>query len=208
MNTHSTILLVLIALHAFGCNSPTPSSGEAVCFVKEVQPIIDAGCAKSGCHDSTTKAADITLITHSEIASLEELGEVITEMDAEERMPPPPWHSLTDDQTSTIIRWIDQGRQNTDCEPLTLPDASTVSYTNHISPIISLHCSGCHATQASGSGPILNTYEQVRYETEFGNLLPCVKREVGYIPMPLGRTRVSAHDIQLIQLWMTNGYLR
>lgn len=190
-----------LAISFFGCvnNAYTPSD-EEICFTRDVQPVIDAGCAKSGCHDSTTKSAGIALVTYSDIASVEAIAGIITKPQLEGGMPPAPWVKLSDEQIAAITKWVDQGSNNTTCDSLPLPDSSSITYSKHIVPIMNLYCIGCHVQQGAW-GPKLGTYEDVREEIENGNLLSNIQRKPGYVPMPAGRTRMSSRDIRIVEMW-------
>lgn len=195
------IILTCLSAALFRCTNSAYTPGrDDVCFTRDVQPVIDAGCAKSGCHDNTTKAAGIALISYPDIASAEKIAEIITKPQPEGGMPPAPWVRLSDEHITAISAWTDQGRKNTTCDSLPLPDSSSITYTKHIVPIINLYCIGCHLQRGAG-GPALTTYEDVRDEIENGNLISTIRRKPGYVPMPAGRTRMTSRDVRIIEMW-------
>ncbi|MCX6139527.1 MAG: c-type cytochrome [Candidatus Kapabacteria bacterium] len=177
-------------------------------------PRIDAGCAKSGCHDDETHAGDVRLTTVEDVtgipgfviprnAAQSRLIHVITSTSASVRMPPPPWQPLDSTMIKNVITWIEEGASRTTS---TYPiDTISVRYEHRIKPLIDLYCIGCHKRQVSGSGPILSTYARVVDEIRNGHFLQTIQHIPGYVPMPPGRTRVSDRDLDLIKSWVAHG---
>jgi hypothetical protein len=172
-----------------------------VCFTRDVQPIIDAGCAKSGCHDDVTAADGITLITYEQ---MHEYSADIVRVMKRGTMPPPLWVKLDSTTIATIERWVNEGAKNTSCGSKP-PDTMNVTYTRQIEPMIDLYCIGCHAVQESGSGPLLRTYEEVKTEVRYGTLLPVISGEPGYPKMPPGRTSMTSNDVAVFEAWVRQG---
>lgn len=169
--------------------------------MRDVQPVIDAGCAKSGCHDDVTAADDITLITYEQI---HEYRSDIVRVASHGTMPPPLWARLSSDTIAMLQRWIDEGAQNSSCEAKP-PDTTAVTYSADIKRMIDLYCIGCHAVQESGSGPLLRTYEEVKTEVRYGTLLPVISGEPGYPKMPPGRTSMTSNDVAVFEAWVRQG---
>lgn len=131
------IAIALIALFVvwYGCTTTTPTtttttttdttqtSTAAVCFSKDVQPIFQANCAVSGCHDSQTREDGYDLSSYSGIMrgvkASNANGSVVYTITASSlgsrRMPPSPRAALTDAQRAIIANWINAGAQNTTC---------------------------------------------------------------------------------------------
>lgn len=183
------LLLCFLIVACEDTSAPPPASD--VCFTTLVQPVIDAGCAKSGCHDG------------EDLLSKPNLLDVITSTDPSVRMPPPPWPAFDSTTISTITRWIEQGASTNACTtPL---DTTLVTYTHNIKNIVDLYCVGCHIKQVSGSGPILTTHARVKDEIINGHFMQTVEHIDGYVPMPPGRTRVSEREVQLLKTWVRRG---
>jgi mono/diheme cytochrome c family protein len=199
--TRAAGYLVLFLVITACSDDPVTPAPEPVCFTQEVQLLIDAGCAKSGCHDDVTAADDITLITYEEIY---EYRADIIRVTSNGSMPPPLWAHFSADTIALIQRWIDEGAKNTTCAPKP-PDTTAVTYNNDIKRIIDLYCIGCHAVQESGSGPLLRTYEEVKTEVIYGTLLPVISGEPGYPRMPPGRTSMTENDIATFEAWVNQG---
>ena len=83
------------------------------CFSRDVKPILDNNCNVTGCHDDKEEhMLDFEDARHHSSpgnARESELYKIITELDANERMPPPPASALTPQQVLTIGQWIDDG---------------------------------------------------------------------------------------------------
>jgi hypothetical protein len=86
------------------------------CFTRDIKPIIgdSSGCAGSGCHGGGGDRGAFNYIealhnVKPGNARASRLYQIITELNANERMPPPPSPALTPQQVLAIGQWIDQG---------------------------------------------------------------------------------------------------
>lgn len=79
----------------------------------------------------------------------------------------------------------------------------TITYTNHIKPIMEKYCLSCHGTPLAGGAPIfLDTYTSVKASGSNGSL----KREaIDQASMPLGGPPLSQSNQDLISCWLNNG---
>ena len=130
------IAIALIALFVvwYGCTTTpttttttttdtTQTSTATVCFSKDVQPIFQANCAVSGCHDSQTLEDGYDLSSYSGImrgvkasnANSSVVYTITASSLGSRRMPPSPRAALTDAQRAIIANWINAGAQNTTC---------------------------------------------------------------------------------------------
>lgn len=95
-------------------NNPVPV--DSLCFERDVLPIFQINCAKSGCHDDITAEEGFRATSYASIIkkikpkslSGSKIWEVIHDS-GEDRMPPPPNPPLTADQVNTIKTWIMEG---------------------------------------------------------------------------------------------------
>lgn len=94
---------------------------EQICFNQQVLPIFQNSCSTSGCHDTQTAESGYTFTDYSSImkaitpgnASKSKAYKAITGTD--ELMPP---HNPLPIEKRILIRlWIEQGAQETDCQP-------------------------------------------------------------------------------------------
>ncbi len=195
------IILLLIVPAIVACEEANAPPVDTVCFTTEVEAVLDAGCAKSGCHDDVLGLPGLFVPgdpTNSRLMTL------LTTTDTTLRMPPPPWPRLDTTMIVAIRTWIEEGAHTEPCTSVPR-DTSDVRYAKHIRPLVDLYCIGCHATQRSGSGPILRTHDQVRNEVLYGNFMKTIERRAGYVPMPPGRTVVNDRDLELIRIWVARG---
>jgi len=92
----------------------------AVSFSKNVQPLIIANCAMSGCHSNTSGGELFPLMTYTDIASTDmvtpgnakasRLYTVINGAGGDNSMPPAG--QLANDDVLMIYLWIEQGAKN------------------------------------------------------------------------------------------------
>ena len=87
--------------------------------------------------------------------------------------------------------------------------AQTATYAAVISPIFDSHCRECHASNVAGTlggGNVFGDYQSIkRYPA--ASLLGTIEQipGSGYSPMPKGRAKLSACDIERIRAWMAAG---
>lgn len=84
---------------------------------------------------------------------------------------------------------------------MALPDE--VTYTSHISDIISNNCATCHGNLVPSAGLALTSYDAVRQSAETGSLLSYI--EDSNDPMPPSGL-LPDRDIQLIKRWAEQGF--
>ena len=83
----------------------------------------------------------------------------------------------------------------------------TPTYAAVISPIFDANCRECHASNVAttlGGGNVFGDYQSIkRYSASA--LLGSIEHTPGYDPMPKGRAKLSACDIERIKSWMAAG---
>ncbi len=189
---------------------------DTVYFQQEVLPLLISNCAKSGCHDAATAEEGIVLDSYSSIRSSDviklsdagdsELYEVITEDDADKRMPPPPASPLSSEQIGLIRSWIEQGAKDNACSE-TACDTSNVTFSATIQPILQNKCLGCHSGGAPSGGLSFSTHSGVQGVALSGRLFGAVNHDTGFVPMPQGGNKLPACEIGQIRIWVENGAL-
>lgn len=192
-------------------NTPGCTSGGVVCFESSVLPIFISSCARSGCHDASTREEGFVLDRYSNIirkgivpgnANESKLYEVLFKS-GEDQMPPDA--PLSKAQKDSIAAWINQGAKNTvncncSCEP------SQFTYAAIIQPIITNQCVGCHKSGSLGGNIDLSTYSLVKAQVTSGKLIGSITHAVGYSAMPKG---IKLSDCQITQIknWINAGAL-
>lgn len=91
-------------------------------------------------------------------------------------------------------------------EPVLICD-NEVSFTADVQPIIEFHCANneCHNSFMYGSDILLNDYNEISSAAADENFLKAIKHNPGVSPMPMGRTQLSASEIQKIECWINQG---
>ncbi|MBM2840744.1 MAG: PSCyt1 protein [Bacteroidetes bacterium] len=128
-----TLAVVLFAVAPLGCKDDAPVSAPIdynnitnIVYSGHVQPLLSATCATSGCHDATTRAAGLALVSWNEIIKGSRYGEVIIPLHAPRslltmlfdgtplRKPHPALggRTLTNDELLFLKRWINEGAKN------------------------------------------------------------------------------------------------
>jgi hypothetical protein len=97
--------------------------------------------------------------------------------------------------TKTFIEEIEQ--------PTTGVSPEAVNYADHIEPIISNSCTTCHSGIAPSDGIDLTTYENVRQQSEFGNLINRINDPIN--PMPSSGL-LSTSNRELFDHWSNNQF--
>lgn len=186
---------------------------DSICFEKEIQPIINSNCAKSGCHDAITAEEGYDFTTYFGIMEIVEPGkpndselmEVIKES-GDDVMPPPPNPPLSQEQIDLLSQWISEGAGiGVDCFVAVECDTSNVTYSETIVAILQTNCLGCHSTTSTGGGILLNSYAGVKEQVNNGKLLGSITWQSGYQQMPQNAAQLSACDITKFEIWIDSG---
>lgn len=213
--------ILLFALIIVSCKHTSPELADTsdpcadhvINYETEIQPILNASCAFSGCHDATTAADGVDLsdyantMTTGEIEAgkpkKSELYETIIATD-DDIMPPSPYPALSQDKIDLIYQWINQGAQNLICETSTCDTSGTVTFSGHVASIISTNCEGCHNATTSFGNVSLETYDQIKTIADNGALMHSLLATGGYSIMPTSGP-LSDCEIAKIQKWVDNG---
>lgn len=208
----ATATLVVTPQTTGGSGGDTAKNGE-ICFQRDVLPIFQSNCAKSGCHDVITREEGYAFVDYDGIMrgidpgdpGDSEIYEKITESDADDRMPPPPNPRLTSAQIATIRQWIQEGARNTICPPPATCDTMNVSYTGIVRPILDKYCIGCHGGSTPSKEINLMQYDQVRTVALDGRLHGVTARLTGYTPMPYNGDKLPDCEIKQLGAWANQG---
>ncbi len=192
-----------------------PCDPDKVYFQRDIMPLLNANCAKSGCHDAITKMDGVNLSNYDGVMKVvragrpgdSEIVEVINEEDHDDRMPPPPNTPLNQQQKDLISRWISEGALNLVCEEDSSScETGNVSYSNDISTIVNNNCIGCHNNTTSNAGINLSTHGGVQAAAGTGKLYHAVAHTGQATPMP-PNMKLPACEIQKIKVWIDGGSL-
>ncbi|HHB79625.1 MAG TPA: hypothetical protein ENK85_10380 [Saprospiraceae bacterium] len=195
-------------------NSGTPCEPGIVYYFRDVQPILMSNCAVSGCHDASTHKEGINYSSFSTTLSTgkvkpnqpnqSKMYKVLFES-GEEKMPPNPRPSLTNDQKAIIKKWINQGAKEYFCDANVGCDSVNVSYANDIVPILSNSCTGCHSGNTPSGNVSLDAYQSVATFANNGKLYGTAAHLNGYSPMPPSGNGITDCAKAKIKNWVEQG---
>lgn len=86
-------------------------------------------------------------------------------------------------------------------------DTVNMKYSVNVKPILEANCYSCHGNGLSQNGVSLDTYSKVKQQADNSNLLGVINHANGYPPMPQGKPKLSACDINKIKSWIDRGAL-
>jgi len=184
---------------------------DSVYFQNQILPIFIGSCAVTGCHDQSSREADIALVSYANIMkgispenpSGSKYYKVITLVETDDLMPLNPitgvGFRLPSDQIDLIEKWINQGATDNSCE---FCDTTEYTYSGRISAIFSTNCAtsiGCHSS-GSNNGQ-MTSYDEIKAFVDTGLIMDrvIVKKD-----MPVSRP-LSACDQEVLKKWIDNG---
>ncbi len=199
--------------HHITDTTATETFDTSVCFQRDVLPIFQTSCAKSGCHDAATRAEGYILDSYAGIIAKgvkpgNGAGSKLYTICRSGEMPQSPTPKLDSTQLSFIKRWIDKGAPN-DTNCIANCDTTKYTYATAIKPMIAKYCNACHATSSasSGGGIILDTYAGLQAQALNGNLLGDLQHATGHNAMPQGAAKLSDCKITQVSRWIAAGAL-
>lgn len=222
----SKLLVIGLIAVVFGCTTapliPPEFTGEnpdgtcadgIVSFQYEILPLMNSGCAMSGCHDEITAEDDVILTNYDDIMrevtpydlNESELYEVLFET-GDDIMPPPPDAPFNQEQKDLIKRWIMQGAMNTTCA-LDCDSTMNSTFAAVVQPIVQKNCEGCHNVTRVDGNVRLHTYAEVVNSVNNGTFMGTIEHKPGYPVMPTSGVKLSDCDISLLNQWIANGAL-
>jgi len=119
----------------------------------------------------------------------------------EDKMPRPPVPPLSSSQDSIIMKWINQGALNNQCDAC---DTSNVTFAASVMPIIGINCTGCHSGASPSGSTLLTNYADILAQVNNGKLISSVTYASGFNGMPV-TTKLSDCDINTLKIWVRNG---
>lgn len=92
---------------------------------------------------------------------------------------------------------------STDPQPCTPPDL--VTYSQHISPLLTNNCRTCHNAAILTGGVNLEDFAEVKRRADSKQLFGVVNHEPGYAKMPKDGAKLSECNIALLKAWVDAG---
>ena len=183
------------------------SSGQQVCFQRDLLPVLVSSCAVSGCHDQTTHRSGYNLSSYAAVmTNLVVAGSPTSSrlysVIKNNSMPPKPYAALTQAVKDSLFNWIKNGARNDVCSSTTCDTTGVVTYQKQIAALISLNCISCHSGSGAQKGILLDTYANVKTYLNNGKLMAAVKGTS--IQMPPSY-KLTTCEMRQLQLWQANG---
>lgn len=200
-----TVILVIVVCCFTYCKKDKYAI--PVCYDTDVQPILTAKCALSGCHDATTSTGGINFTSYSAFENNDKKQKIL-EVINEGIMPPSGRTPLTIDEKKIIARWAARGYGKGTCSTNNVCDTTiSITYNNNVKIIFDTYCisSGCHNSMTMAGGYALDNYTGCKNAAQSGRLLGAIKWLPGYSPMPKGGGKLSDCDIMKIEKWINSG---
>ena len=214
--------ILVIGITVFSCTTPPilpdlssltaedPCPTGIINFKREIQPIISANCAFSGCHDAITAEDDVILDTYENIMkevipfdpNNSELYESIIETNPDDVMPPPPYDLLSSAQINLIKDWINQGAMDVVCGGC---DTTAVTFSGDVYPIMQAQCLVCHNDNRQDGGVNLDSYDLIKARGSNGKLMGTIEHQAGYNPMPPSGVKIDQCFIDKLNAWINDG---
>lgn len=194
---------------------------DTVTFVQDILPILRSSCGSTGCHDELTREEDYIFTSYESIIKTgtvrafepdeSKMIEVITESESDDKMPPPPLPSLSDEQVSKLRKWISEGALNSDFVDNSCDTTGTIGFVASAWPVIQTNCVGCHNNTATNGNVNLNGYDNVRAQASIirngvSLLSGVISHTAGFIAMP-PNGKINDCEIRIIELWTGQGML-
>lgn len=110
-------ILILSAGLLFSCNKSSTTtydcSGANPTYTQDIKSILDANCATSGCHNSSSQAHGINLSTYSEVVTESGKARFMGSIEHQSGYAAMPENKpkLSDADIQSIYCWIQNGKQ-------------------------------------------------------------------------------------------------
>ncbi|MBI1185358.1 hypothetical protein GC194_13890 [bacterium] len=193
---------------------PRKCDPDTVYFESEILPLLQSGCAKSGCHDASSRREGVVMDGYKNIintgrvspgnASRSKLYTVL--ISSGERMMPPysGGGPFTQDQIDLVKKWIDQGAKNNKCVQSSC-DTAQVTFSASVQPILKTYCQGCHNNNLPSGNVNLQGYTNVKTAVDRGRLMGSIRHKNGYSAMPQGGAKLDDCSLRKIAIWIKDG---
>lgn len=184
----------------------------SLCFERDILPIFQSNCAKSGCHDGNGESEYVlnsydNIVKRGIVPGNYKASKIYQSLVASgEDLMPKGAPALSSGQIGLIRRWIYEGAVNgSNCSDNC--DTSSYTYSGAIKPMFDTYCSGCHnsmSATSTGGGYVLDTYDGVKAVASNGSLIGALTGS-GYPLMPQTGGPLSDCQITQVKKWIAAG---
>lgn len=115
MPVKASLTVYFLVILAVSCkkdeDDPTNCSGITPTYTADVKPILDASCAKSGCHDAITKANNFDFSTYSTASAISQGNRFLGAIEHKSGFSAMPQDGpkLSDDKIQQLTCWVENG---------------------------------------------------------------------------------------------------
>jgi mono/diheme cytochrome c family protein len=183
-----------------------------ICFERDILPIFQSNCAKSGCHNAASHEEGYTLDSYENIVrrgivrgnpAASKIWQSVTTNKGEKFMPQNA-PALSAASLDKIKRWILAGAVDTGgCNTISC-DTNSFTYSGAIAPLMQTYCVGCHNGPSVPGGSLVD-YASVKEAAVNGNLIPDISHTPGYNAMPQGGSKLLDCQITQVKKWVAAG---
>ncbi len=183
-----------------------------ICFERDILPIFQSNCAKSGCHDVSSHEDGYVLNNYANIMkkgivpgnpAASKIYKSITVASGEDFMPRNA-PALSASAVLLIKKWIEGGAIDSGACSTSSCDTTAFTYSGTIAPMMQTYCTGCH-NNPSAAGGSLADYASVREATVNGSLIGDISHTTGYNAMPKGGSKLLDCQITQVKKWLAAG---
>ena len=189
------------------------TSDPGICFERDVLPIFQSNCAKSGCHDEHSHKGGYTLDNYNNIVkkgitpgnpAASKIWESISMRTYDDDFMPIGAPALNTSQLDVIKRWISAGAVDSGACNFTPCDTANFTYSGAIAPMMQLYCTGCHSSPSALGGSLMD-YNSVKLAAVNGRLIGDIAHTTGYNAMPKGGTTLDDCQVTQVKKWVAAG---
>jgi hypothetical protein len=187
----------------------------SICFERDVLPIFQSNCAKSGCHDASSARAGYVLDSYADIVkngimpgnpAASTIWQAIGMKAFNVSTMPPNGVSLTANDLYLIRQWIATGAIDSGACTTSNCDTTLFTYSGVVAPLMQTYCVGCHSSAASAGGSLAD-YNDVATAAKNGAMIGDIEHLPGYNAMPQGGNMLETCQIKQIKEWVAAGAL-
>ena len=184
-----------------------------ICFERDVLPIFQSNCAKSGCHDAGSHKGDYILDSYQGVIrkgivpgnpAASKIWESVSMNIFDVEVMPVGAPGLTASELYLIKQWITTGAIDSGACNSSTCDTTKYTFSGSIEPLIQANCTGCHYSTSSPGGSLLD-YASISNAAVNGRLIGDISHTTGYNAMPLNGIMLQDCQITQIKKWVAAG---
>lgn len=92
--------------------------------------------------------------------------------------------------------------------PQEICDSMAYTYVDDVAPILATHCASTNCHGGGAANIWLTNYDSTQQAASQGKFLKAIKHQKGASPMPKVGAKLTDLEIQVLECWIQNGYLK